>query len=399
MTGWKETLLGECVEIIHGYAFSSAFFSDTPTDRILLSPGNIKIGGGFNNSRFKYYNEIGPVPDRYLLYPGDIVIALTDLSSKGDILGCAAQVPEMKEKKILHNQRIGRVKMLSKKLDPLFLYWLLRTGDYRHHVLSTATGTTVKHTAPRRIENYRFYLPPLEEQIAIATFLHAVEAKIHLLEEGRNILEMKAITLFRHWFSDNQHLTPLSAFGKIVCGKTPSKRVKDYFGGPIPFVKIPDMRQQVFITRTEDSLTYKGAATQPSKQIPPNSICVSCIATIGQVAITTTWCHTNQQINTIIPLHHRNRYYLYCCLKTMTRCLEILGKGGTTTLNLSTGKFSQIPIPEPSLALLEKFYHTTHPLFHRILLNIHQAAQLTAIRDTLLPRLMSGKLKIKAKEI
>jgi type I restriction enzyme S subunit len=397
MTEWKETLLGECIEITHGYAFSSEFFSDTPTDQILLTPGNVKIGGGFNNSRFKYYNN-NPVPDRYLLFPGDIVIALTDLSSKGDILGCAAQVPGMKEKKILHNQRLGRVRMLSKKLNRLFLYWLLRTGEYRHHVLSTATGTTVKHTAPRRIENYRFYLPPLEEQIAIATLLNAVEAKIHLLEQGIDILQAKAMTIFQHWFSDIQHSIPLSTFGKIVCGKTPSKRIKDYFGGPIPFVKIPDMRQQVFITRTDDSLTYKGAATQPGKQIPPHSICVSCIATIGLVAFTATWCHTNQQINTIIPLHHRNRCYLYCCLKTKTRYLEILGKGGTATLNINTGKFSQIPIPEPPQTLLDKFYRTTHPLFHRILLNTRQVEQLTAVRDSLLPWLMSGKLKIKAKD-
>ncbi len=396
MTGWKEALLGEFVDITHGYAFSSEFFSDRPTDLVLLTPGNFKIGGGFNNSRFKYYN--GPISHRYLLNPGDIIIALTDLSTKGDILGCAALVPEKKDKKILHNQRIGRVKILSRKLDRLFLYWLLRTGDYRHHVLSTATGTTVKHSAPRRIEGYRFYLPPLDEQNAIAAFLNAVEAKIHLLEQCIEVLEAKAMTLFRHWFIDIRHLIPLSAFGKIVCGKTPFKGVRDYFGGPIPFIKIPDMRQQVFITRTVDSLTYEGAATQPRKQIPPNSVCVSCIATVGLVALTATWCHTNQQINTIIPLHNRNRYYLYCRLKTMTRCLETLGRGGTTTLNLNTGKFSRIPIPEPPQGLLEKFYQTTHPLFHRILLNTRQAEQLIAIRDTLLPRLLSGKLKIKVKE-
>jgi type I restriction enzyme S subunit len=407
MSRWSRIRLGDLAAVGHGYPFDSAFFSNIPTGHILLTPGNVGIGGGFTSARLKYYNgSMGPVPPKYLLAPGDIVVALTDLSREGGILGCAARIPGTlfrQGQKILHNQRIGRVTIQSKKLNRDFLYWLLRSDDYRYHVLCTASGSTVRHTSPNRIKDYCFLLPPLKEQTAIAALLNAVETKIQLLERANSLLVQLAMNLFRHWFSHSpvsgqKPSRPLADFGKIVCGKTPSKEVENYFGGPILFAKIPDMRYRVYVTHTADSLSYEGAAAQPRKQIPPNSICVSCIATVGLVALTATWCHTNQQINAIIPHHYWDRYYLYCRLKTMRSHLEALGTGGSTTLNLSTGRFSRVLIPQPPRSLLETFYHTVHPLFQRILLNNRQEERLTALKDTLLPPLMAGKVRIGGEE-
>jgi type I restriction enzyme S subunit len=404
---WRRVRLGDLVEVSHGYAFDSAFFSNTPTRHILLTPGNFGIGGGFNSARFKYYNgSAGPVPPKYLLAPGDIVVALTDLSREGGILGCAARVPGtpfQQGQKILHNQRIGRVTIRSKRLNRDFLYWLLRCSDYRYHVLRTASGSTVRHTSPNRIKDYCFLLPPPAEQTAIAHLLNAVETRLRLLERSGSLLIQLAMNLYRHWFGRSpvpgqEPLKPLGDFGRIVCGKTPSKEVENYFGGPVLFAKIPDMRCRVYITRTADSLSYEGAAAQPRKQIPPNSICVSCIATVGLVALTATWCHTNQQINAVIPHHYRDRYYLYCRLKTMRPYLEALGTGGSTTLNLSTGRFSRVLIPQPPRSLLETFYHTVHPIFQRILLNTRHGERLTALKDTLLPLLMAGNLRIRGEK-
>lgn len=404
MSEWQETRLGDLIDVAHGYSFDSAFFSEAPTGHILLTPANFKPGGGFDSTRFKYYDASrGPVPPEYILVPGDIIIALTDLSREGSILGCAGRVPgtpclsSRDGQYFLHNQRIGRVIPLPGKINMDFLYWLLQSKNYRCHILATASGSTVKHTSPRRIKEFCFLLPPLEEQTAAANLLNVVETKIHLLEHSSVVLEQAAMNLFRQWFtcSCEQKPQPLVAFGKIVCGKTPPKEVSYYFGGPVPFIKIPDLRRRVYLTRTVDSLSYEGAATQPRKQIPPNSICVSCIATVGMVAFTATWCHTNQQINSIIPHHHWNRYYLYCYLKTMGPQLEALSTGGSTTLNLNTGRFSRLPIPQPPQSLLEKFYRVVHPFFQRILLNTRHVERLIILRDSLLPKLMARKIKIK----
>lgn len=390
--GWKEIALGELVEIIHGYPFDGASISDLPAAHILLTPLNFRAGGGFNGTRFKYYTgEVGLIPPQYILTPGDIVVALTDLGTRGDILGCPAIIPGMTEQP-LHNQRIGKVRFLSRQLRGDFLYWLMRTKSYRHHILSTASGSTVKHTSPNGIGSFRFFLPPPAEQASVTALFNAIETRINLLERSDVVLEQMVMTLFRECFRRPYDPIPLSAFGRVICGKTPSKEEWDNFGGPFPFVKIPDMRYRVFITRTGETLSDKGAASQPRKHIPPHSICVSCIGTIGKVAITSTCCHTNQQINTVIPYHYRDTYYLYCRLKRMGNQLASLGSGGSTTLNANTGYFSMLPIPAPPRALLEEFHRVVYPVFQRILINTRQIEQLEVIREALLSHAISGKL-------
>ncbi|HHE8809184.1 TPA: restriction endonuclease subunit S, partial [Haemophilus influenzae] len=138
----------------------------------------------------------------------------------------------------------------------------------------------------------------------------------------------------------------LSDLGQIICGKTPSKSNKEFFGDDVPFIKIPDMHNQVFITQTTDNLSVVGANYQSKKYIPAKSICVSCIATVGLVSMTSKPSHTNQQINSIIPDDEQSCEFLYLSLKqpSMTKYLKDLASGGTATLNLNTSTFSKIEI-------------------------------------------------------
>ncbi|HHE8748219.1 TPA: restriction endonuclease subunit S, partial [Haemophilus influenzae] len=133
----------------------------------------------------------------------------------------------------------------------------------------------------------------------------------------------------------------LSDLGQIICGKTPSKSNKEFFGDDVPFIKIPDMHNQVFITQTTDNLSVVGANYQSKKYIPAKSICVSCIATVGLVSMTSKPSHTNQQINSIIPDDEQSCEFLYLSLKqpSMTKYLKDLASGGTATLNLNTSTF------------------------------------------------------------
>lgn len=389
MSRWKEVRVGDLVDIEHGYAFDGGDFSPAPTRRILFTPRNIHSGGGFSRRGFTYYD--GPVDARYILEPGQIVTALTDLSREGAILGCSARVPLLPNREFLHNQRIGKVVFRSRQVTPSFLYWLLRTPDYRAHIIGAASGTAVRHTSPARIKDYRFRLPPTGEQQKITRLLDALESKADILQEAGRVLEEKAMTLFHRMFSDPGPRVPLGRFGRIVCGKTPSKKVKEYFGGTIPFIKIPDMRDRVYVTATADSLTHDGAARQPNKQLPPHAVCVSCIATIGRVVLTSAPCFTNQQINSIIPHRPHHRYYLYCRLKSMAAELENLGRGGSTTPNISTGEFSLILTPEPTDITARNFHRVVDPMFKRILANAHRIDCLDRELDKLLPQLMAGE--------
>jgi type I restriction enzyme S subunit len=186
----------------------------------------------------------------------------------------------------------------------------------------------------------------------------------------------------------------LGETGKIVCGKTPSKENPDYFGGKIPFIKIPDMHGELFIIKTEDSLTELGANTQKNKFVPKNSICVSCIATIGLVSITSRDSQTNQQINSIIPNDIKLLEYLYFVLKTMKSDLIAIGNGGSATLNINTSVFSEIEIIIPNDESIKKFHTVTEKLFTKILNNLYQIQTLSTLRDTLLPKLMKGEIRV-----
>lgn len=158
--GWRKEKLSESITIKHGYAFKGEFFSEIEQNDILLTPGNFKIGGGFNSSKFKYYN--GEVPEDYILKRNDLVVTMTDLSKAGDTLGYSALVPTIEGKRLLHNQRIGKIIFKSEIPLKFFLYWVMRQDEYRHFVLGSATGSTVRHTSPTRICDFEIIVPDLK---------------------------------------------------------------------------------------------------------------------------------------------------------------------------------------------------------------------------------------------
>ena len=193
--------LGKYIRVKHGFAFKSAHFTEEVSSDVLLTPANFAIGGGFQDARLKYY--AGPVPDSYVLQPGDLVITMTDLSKAADTLGYPALIPNSAERRYLHNQRIGLVEIChDAPLDKRFLFYRLRAGDYRHHILATASGSTVHHTSPSRVYEFRTALPPIDEQCAIAGVLGALDDKIEHNRQTVQAVERLAQAIFRAWFVD-----------------------------------------------------------------------------------------------------------------------------------------------------------------------------------------------------
>jgi type I restriction enzyme S subunit len=199
-----------------------------------------------------------------------------------------------------------------------------------------------------------------------------------------------AETLFRQWFVEEAEAgtKPVIYFGKIICGKTPSKGNSNFFNGPIPFLKIPDMHGKTFVFKTGDSLTEAGRNSQSNKTVPPFSISVSCIATVGLVTINAFECQTNQQINSIVPNENYYRYFLYNYFKSITDDLIQRASSGSVTHNLNTGDFSKIDIPYFNEDLFKSYDEFASPLYQKIFQNQIQIQQL----ETLLPKLMIGQI-------
>ena len=200
MSDWVETPLGKAFKVKHGFAFSGEFFTDEPQPFVLVTPGNFSLGGGFQSLKQKYYK--GPIPYDYILQPGSVIVTMTDLSKQSDTLGLAAVVPD-DGTTWLHNQRVGLLEFYNlDESDPVFFSYLLRTHDYRSWIVGSATGTTVKHTAPRRIESYRCSIPKIHEQRRIGSVLKSFDDKIALNRQINQTLEAMSQALFQSWFVD-----------------------------------------------------------------------------------------------------------------------------------------------------------------------------------------------------
>ena len=225
-----------------------------------------------------------------------------------------------------------------------------------------------------------------------------------------NNLEQQAQAIFKSWFVDfepfggtmpkiweNGTIEDLSQ--NIICGKTPSTSKKEYYGNDIPFITIPDMHNNTYVTKTERYLSRLGASSQKNKILPPNSICVSCIATAGLVSITAFYSQTNQQINSIIPAQEMSSYYIYLLLKSLSKKIIMLGSSGSTTCNLNKGQFAKIEVIIPDKNVLKKYDEIVSPLFESIKNNQLENEQLAQLRDTLLPKLMNGEIDVSKVEI
>lgn len=164
--GWKNIQLSSIINVMHGFAFQGEHFSELPTARVLTTPGNFKVGGGAKIDKLKFYSDEGPLDPQYVLTPMDLILTMTDLSKMGDTLGFPAFVPALDSRSFLHNQRVGKVVPLGQFFPKHFLYCLFCDDRYRHHVVGAATGTSVKHTSPKRILSYVTALPSREGLIS-----------------------------------------------------------------------------------------------------------------------------------------------------------------------------------------------------------------------------------------
>jgi type I restriction enzyme S subunit len=435
MTSWKEYKLSDIVSVKHGFAFKGEYFSDEPTADILLTPGNINIGGGFKSSKFKYYD--GDYPKEYVLKENDVIVTMTDLSKEGDTLGYSAKIPALKGARFLHNQRLGLVQPKSNKFDLNFIYWLMRTPGYQQFIVSSATGTTVKHTSPSRICEFTFRAPELPIQTAIAKILSSLDDKIELNNQINKNLEALAQALFKQWFVDFEfpiskpeakamgntkregkpykssggemvesqlgmvpkgwRVTNLDEVVIVKGGTTPSTKEPAYWDGEFHWTSPKDLSSVEFpvLLDTEKSITREGLAQIGSGLLPKGTLLLSSRAPIGYLAITEIETAINQgYIAMNAKAGFSNLFMLFWLRTNMS---EVIARAnGSTFLEISKSNFREIDILLPSEILFEDFLTVADVNFQHIISNQRETATLKSLRDQLLPKLISGEIQISA---
>ena len=273
----------------------------------------------------------------------------------------------------------------SSKLLQEYLYMVLQSDNFFDYVTNTSKGTKMPRGDKSAIRNYEFELPTIEYQRKISNAILKLEDKIKLNNRiNDNLLEL--ITLIWAKYSQSiDNKVPLKKLAKdIVTGKTPSTKIKENYGSDIPFVKIPDMHNKVFIDKTVQNLSLLGADSQKNKYLPANSIMVSCIGTPGLVSLTGSIAQTNQQINSLI-LDEKYTYWAFLELRSLSEKIGNLGSGGTTIKNLNKSDFGKLEIVVPNNdRLLNKFNSIAQPIFESIHTNSFETNKLNQLKIRLL---------------
>jgi len=284
---------------------------------------------------------------------------------------------------------------------PKYLFYLMSQMDLNAY----NEGTTIPSLRTETLNRLEFDIPSIEEQKEVLSYLEPIDDKIQLSTEINKNLLQQAQSLYQSWFVDYEPFggdrpsdwtddTIEDLAKEIICGKTPSTKVPEYYGSDIPFITIPDMHGNTYAVTTERYLSTYGAESQRKKMLPRNSICVSCIGTAGLVTLTAQESQTNQQINSIIPKEGYSPYYIYLLMQTLSVIINNLGQSGSTIVNLNKAQFGKIPVTIPSVATMKSFDEIAKPMFDAILSNQEENIKLAELRDSLLPRLMSGDLDV-----
>ena len=307
--------------------------------------------------------------------------------------------------KVCLGQRTVLIRPNKSLVDPHFLVYYLLSPFIQHILLNSANGATVSHLNMSDIRKLELKLPNISVQRKIGAILSLIEEKIIVNESINQNLLQQARTLYQSWFVDYEPFncdrpsdwidgTIDDLAKEIICGKTPSTKAPEYYGNDIPFITIPDMHGNTYAVTTERYLSSLGAESQRKKTLPHNSICVSCIGTAGLVTLTAQESQTNQQINSIIPKEGYSPFYIYLLMETLSVIINNLGQSGSTIVNLNKAQFGKISVIIPTVAAMKSFDGIVGPMFESILSNQKENIKLAELRDTLLPRLMTGELDV-----
>lgn len=297
-------------------------------------------------------------------------------------------------------------------VDARFLYQILKSEYYRPYFKQYCTGSAQPQLPIKNFSQIYLNVPDIKTQHRIADILSVYDNLIENNQKQIKLLEEAAQRLYKEWFVDlrfpgheNTKIVDgvpegwnectVESFGTVITGKTPPTSNKEYYtNGKVPFVTIPDMHNVVYPLKTEKRLTIEGAQTQKNKYIPPNSVMISCIGTVGLVSIATEVCQTNQQINSIILNNEDDLYFFYESMLRMKDLLDGLGSNGATMTNVNKSKLEKLIIISPSKDIVKQYNDVCKPLFESALNSSRKNVYLKNMREALLPKLMSGEVEV-----
>lgn len=408
---WKEVRLGNVCEIygrigFRGYTTNDLV--DTPKEgAISLSPKNI-INGELNLEQCTYikWDKYYESPE-IMINPNEIVITKT-----GSSVGRTTFVRRVVHPMTLNPQLVV-LKNISENAE--FLSYYIKSALFQSVLKSIVVGSAIPTLSQKNLANIMINVPKeVEDQRRIASILSSLDRKIELNNKINADLEEMAQAIFKNWFVDFEPFKDgkfvdselgmipegwkvgrLDEIADVVGGSTPSKAKPEYYTQKgIAWLTPKDLSNHpaVYTSRGEIDITEEGYNSTSTKLMPKGTILFTSRAPIGYISIAQNDICTNQGFKSLVP-RKAGTCFLYCFLKYVTPEIEKKSTGSTFK-EASGALMKSLQVIMPEQKVFEEFEEIVSPLFARIESLEQENSRLSTLRDTLLPRLMSGEIEV-----
>lgn len=284
--------------------------------------------------------------------------------------------------------------------DANFLYYVLANDDFFVYSMATSKGTKMPRGDKASIMKYEVESFDLNTQRKIASILKPIDKKIELNNTINNNLEQQAQAYFDELFvvnaDPNWSECTLSDIGSVVAGGTPSKSKPEYYADQgIAWITPKDLsvNKSKFISHGENDISELGFSKSSAAKMPAGTILFSSRAPIGYIAIAQNEVTTNQGFKSVIPNENIGTAYLYFLLKNLLPTIEGMASGSTFK-EISGSTMKSVPTVMPDADTIQLFSSFCEPVFKEQEILEAENQRLSALRDSLLPKLMSGELDV-----
>lgn len=289
----------------------------------------------------------------------------------------------------------------NEQCDTRFLCYLINSMDLSGYV----TGSAQPKLSQANLNAVTLSLPTLAEQKRIVEYLYMLDQKIDVNRQINDNLEQQAMALYRQMFVENNNDARRECradeYFDISIGKTPPRKEAQWFSmNPTDciWVSISDMgRCGMYIADSSEYLTHESVDKFNIKVVPDNTVLLSFKLTVGRVAITDGAMVTNEAIAHFKTDKPEINEYLYCYLKDFN--YQTMGSTSSIATAVNSKIIKAMPFVIPTDAELVSFHSATAPMFEMIKTRQRENTRLAELRDSLLPKLMSGEIDVSAVQL
>ena len=289
----------------------------------------------------------------------------------------------------------------NEQCDTRFLCYLINSMDLSGYV----TGSAQPKLSQANLNAVTLSLPTLAEQKRIVEYLYMLDQKIDVNRQINDNLEQQAQSCFQELFVDNADpewaTGTISDLGTVVGGSTPSKAKPEYYTeSGIAWITPKDLsiNKSKFISHGENDITELGLKNSSAAIMPEGTVLFSSRAPIGYIAIAAGEVTTNQGFKSVAPKPEIGTPFVYFFLKNTLPVIEGMASGSTFK-EVSGSTMKNVPAVIPDAETLAKFSNFCAPIFAQQRILEEQNQSLAALRDNLLPRLMSGEIDVSAVQL